>query len=119
MASPPELARPIADEHLTLALREGSVEHLRDGLVALLARQGDDGEVSDWRDLILDLAPYHDCARRIGVDPRVLFEWVARRLPPEVQGTVRALGAREDVPPQEFGFTVVEDSDGPRYYWLR
>jgi hypothetical protein len=112
------LARPIDDESLTLALREHSPDHLREGLVALISRQGDE-EVSDWRDLLMDLAPYHDCARRIGIDRKVLFEWIARKLPPDVAGTVRALGKREEIAPEEFGFTLVDDADGPRYYWTR
>jgi hypothetical protein len=114
----PNLANPIDDESLTLALREGSPEHLRVGLVALLSRQGGE-EVSDWRDLLMDLAPYHDCARRIGLDRRVLFEWIARKLPADVAGTVRALGNREEISPEEFGFTLVDEADGPRYYWTR
>lgn len=118
MNAAPDLAGPIRDEELTLALREGSLEHMRAGLVQLLARQGDE-EVSDWRDLLMDLAPYHDCARRLGQDPRVLFEWVARQLPADVAGTVRALGKREDFAPEEFGFTLVDEADGPRYYWTR
>lgn len=113
----PALAGPIRDEPLLLALREGSADHLRTGLTQILARQGD--EVSDWRDLVIDLAPYHDCARRLGLPPKALFEWVARQLPPDVAGTVRALGQREEIDPAEFGFTLVEDEDGPRYYWTR
>ncbi len=112
------LAQPIRDEKLQLALRERSPEALRDGLVRLLGRQGED-EVRDWRDLVMDLAPYHDCARRMGLDPRVLFEWVARRLPADVQGTVRQLGKRPEVTGDEFGFAVVEEAEGPRYYWTR
>jgi hypothetical protein len=115
----PSLAGPIRDEALTLALREGSPERLREGLVRLLPREGPDDEVADWRDLVMDLAPYHDCARRLGLDPRVLFEWIARKLPAEVAGTVRALGKREEVAPEEFGFALVDDPDGPRYYWTR
>lgn len=114
-----DLAGPIRDDSLTLALREGSPEHLREGLVRLLPKGGAEDEVKDWRDLLMDLAPYHDCAKRIGVDPRLLFEWVARKLPAEVAGTVRALGKREEVAPEEFGFAVVDDPDGPRYYWTR
>ena len=112
------LAGPVRDESLTIALREGSPEHLRTGLLTLLARQGEEG-VADWRDLILDLAPYHHCSRRLGLEPRVLFEWVARKLPPDVAGTVRALGERAEIDPQEFGFALVEEEDGPRYYWTR
>ena len=112
------LAQPIRDDSLQLALREASPEHLRDGLVRVLGRQGDE-DVADWRDLVMDLAPYHDCARRIGLDPRVLFEWIARRLPADVAGTVRQLGKRREVKGEEFGFALVEEPEGPRYYWTR
>ncbi|MEO8092973.1 MAG: hypothetical protein ABI726_09740 [bacterium] len=113
----PDLAAPIRDEPLTQALREGSVEQLRVGLVGVLERQGE--EVSDWRDLLMDLAPYHDCAWRLGVKPEAVFEWVARKLPADVAGTVRALGQRDQLDPAEFGFALVDDDDGPRYYWTR
>jgi hypothetical protein len=119
-APPPNLAGPIRDDHLVAALRERSPDHLRAGLNAVLARAtNEEGEIRDWRDLMMDLAPYHDCARRIGIDPRVLFEWIARKLPADVQGPVRALGKRETLDPAEFGFTLVTDDDGPRYYWTR
>ena len=113
----PALAGPVRDESLHLALREGNPNHLRAGLEGVLARQGE--EVSDWRDLVIDLAPYHDCARRLGLPPKALFEWVARQLPADVQGTVRALGQREEIDTREFGFILVDDEDGPRYYWTR
>jgi hypothetical protein len=55
----------------------------------------------------------------IGIDPRVLFEWIARKVPAEVAGPVRALGKRDALDPAEFGFALVEEEDGPRYYWTR
>ena len=120
MNAAPNLAGPIRDDDLVLALREGSLEHMRAGLVKVLARQGDPDEgVSDWRDLVMDLAPYHDCARRLGQDPKVLFEWIARQLPADVAPTVRQLGKRPELDPSEFGFTIVDEADGPRYYWTR
>jgi hypothetical protein len=119
-ASPTNLAGPIRDDDLVAALRERSPDHLRAGLTAVLARAtNDDGEIRDWRDLVMDLAPYHDCASRIGIDPRVLFEWIARKVPPEVAGPVRALGKRDKLDPAEFGFALVDEEDGPRYYWRR
>jgi hypothetical protein len=120
-ASPPQnLAGPIRDDDLVAALRERSPDHLRAGLSAVLGRAtNDEGEIRDWRDLVMDLAPYHDCARRIGIDPRVLFEWIARKVPAEVAGPVRALGKRDRLDPAEFGFALIEEEDGPRYYWTR
>jgi|SRR5215211_2372888 len=119
-ASPTKLAGPIRDDELLTALRDRSPDHLRAGLTAVLARaMTDEGEIRDWRDLVMDLAPYHDCSRRIGIDPRVLFEWIARKVPAEVAGPVRALGKRDALDPVEFGFALVEEEDGPRYYWTR
>lgn len=120
MDAAPNLAGPIRDDELLLALREGSSDHLGAGVTAVLARATDDeGEVGDWRDLLMDLAPYHDCARRIGIDPRVLFEWIARKLPGDVAAQIRALGKRPELDPAEFGFALVDEPDGPRYYWTR
>src|SRR5450759_1358553 len=48
----------------TAALRQQSPSVLREGLIWLL--RASDGK--DPRDLMLGLAPFHDCARRLGLD---------------------------------------------------
>jgi hypothetical protein len=64
-------------ESPTRALRARAPEVLRAGLLRVLV-EGEDEWVKDWRDLLIGLAPYHDCARRLGLDPVVLFDAMGR-----------------------------------------
>ena len=107
---------PRIDAAPTRALRERSPELLRSGLLALLV---DHEEVwlRDWRDLLVALAPYHDCARRLGLEPSAVFEEAAGAGPASLAGIVREFGERTDVTPTAFGFVVEDDAEGPRYRW--
>src|SRR5436305_2369990 len=96
---------------VTQALRSGSVESLRAELLRLLVA----GRDVDLRDLLLGLAPYHDCAARLGVDPAALFAEVSAAGPPELRDAVCGFGQRTDIRPEEWGFAVVDTFDGPRY----
>jgi hypothetical protein len=69
----------------------------------------------DDRDVMLALAPYHDCARRLGLDSTAFFEQVANAGPPRFRDLVRGFGRRHDVTPAAFGYRLVETSDGPSY----
>jgi hypothetical protein len=100
----------------TRALRAQAPEVLRAGLLRLLI-EGEDEWVKDWRDLLVGLAPCHDCARRLGLDPVVLFDAVAEEGPPSLREIVRDFGRRTDVTPEAFGYVVTDTSDAPRYYW--
>jgi hypothetical protein len=57
----------------TQALRERAPELLRSGLREVLV-DGEEEWLKDWRDLLVALAPHHDCALRLGLDPTVLFD---------------------------------------------
>jgi hypothetical protein len=70
---------------------------------------------ADNRDLLVALAPYYDCAGRLGLDPATMFDQVAEAGPPELTAAVRDFGRRDDVTLAAFGWTVVETPDGPRY----
>jgi hypothetical protein len=96
------------------ALREHAPELLGSGLRRLLV-EGEQEWVKDWRDLLVVLAPYHDCARRLGVDPTLLFDAAADEGPATLRDVVRDFGRRRDVTPKAFGFEVVEGPEGPRY----
>ena len=76
---------------------------------------GRSGWSTDPRELQLALAPYHDCARRLGLDPVAVFDQVAEAGPPELRDAVREFGRRDDVTLAAFGSAVVETADGPRY----
>lgn len=101
-------------ETLNQALRTRSADLLLDDLVDLLT-DGEPDWVKDDRDLMVALAPFHDCARRIGLDPATVFAQAATRGPATVADVVRTFGARTDITPEAFGFALRETSDGPEY----
>jgi hypothetical protein len=60
------------------ALRSGSTEDLVSALrVALFEHHG----FRDYRDVLLDFAPFFDAARRLGADPAEVFDRAAEGLP--------------------------------------
>ena len=102
------------DSDATRALREADPELLKGGLVRVI-EQREEEWTRDWRDLLLALAPYHDCAGRLGLDPETVFDEVAERSPPALREIVREFGRRRDVTSAAFGFYVEETAEGPRY----
>ncbi|MEO9049668.1 MAG: hypothetical protein ABI334_08720 [Candidatus Dormiibacterota bacterium] len=96
----------------TQALRSRSSDRLRAGITDFLVAEM---PIADWRDVLVGLAPLHDCAMRIGADPRVVFDQAVIGLPEEVASLARTFGQRSDVTPRTFGFKVVEQADGPAY----
>jgi hypothetical protein len=84
---------------------------------------------SDYRDLLMVLAPAHDCAQRLGLDPVVFFdelaEQVAEAVPDyevstnsgrqPIAAVIRPFARRSDITPKAFNFEVVESPDGPEY----
>jgi hypothetical protein len=101
---------------LNQALGTRSADLLVNGLVDLLTA-GASEWVKDHRDLMVAIAPFHDCARRIGLDPAAVFAEAATRGPATVADVVRAFGTRTDITPKAFGFALHETSDGPQYAW--
>ena len=77
----------------------------------------EDSWLSDWRDLLGVLAPYYDCARRLGLEPRSFFAEAAAAGPASIADIVRRLGERpaRDVKPKSWDFEVVDGPDGPTY----
>jgi hypothetical protein len=106
----------VIDGPPTEALRLQSADVLRDGLLRLLVT-GEEHWLKDWRDLLLAMAPYHDCATRIGLDPARFFDELSREAPPTLAGTVRTFGQRRDITPSAFGFTVTTLREGLTYEW--
>ena len=80
----------------TAALREQSPSVLRGGLIWLLRAY--DGK--DPRDLMLGLAPFHDCARRLGLDVGQIFNDAADTAGGEGAQVARDFGRRSDVTPE-------------------
>ena len=100
------------------ALRARSPELLRHALLADVV-----GGAPEWRrdarDMMVALAPYHDCATRLGLDPAAEFRRAADAGPPDLRDTVTTFGARTDITAPAFGFALVDGPDGPsyRYAW--
>ena len=101
----------MAGDAPTRALRAGSPEILLEGLRDEVAG----GDRGDARDLMLALAPYHDCARRLGLDVPALFAEAARSAPEAARDTIVEFGRRTDITPQGFAYVVEETPEGPRY----
>ena len=103
-------------EGATDALRRGSRDVLRTALLQLL-RDGELQWLKDRRDLFVAMAPYHDCARRLELDPAAFFTTVADEGPLSLAHMVRMFGARTDVTPAAFGFRLVMRTEGATYEW--
>jgi hypothetical protein len=100
----------------TDALRRCSPDVLKTGLLRLLH----DGELQwlqDRRDLLVAMAPYYDCARRLELDPATFFGSVADQGPLALADIVRSFGERSDVTPSAFGYRLVMTPAGATYEW--
>ena len=98
----------------TAALRTGSVSLLKEGLIRFL-RACD--PVHDHRDVMVGLAPLHDCARRIGADPDALFQAAAHEVGGEAAEIASTFGRRSDITPRAFDYHLETSSAGPEYHW--
>ncbi len=101
-------------DEVTQLLRKGDPSLVEADLVHLLV-SGEQEWLKDDRDLMMALAPHHDCARRLGADVPALFSRAADAGPASVRELVEEFGRRTDVTPQAFGFCVEETPEGPRY----
>ena len=101
---------------LDTALREGSVGRLREAFALHIAASSVD---SAWepRDEMVSLAPFIDCARRIGVDPAATLAPIAATGSEEVRELFEMFVARTDVTLQAFGWSLVDTPSGPSYVW--
>lgn len=96
------------------ALKLQSPTALRTALAGYLAtaRRGFE---KDWRDVVIGLAPFHDCARRLGVEPIELFDVATEDLGAELRELTREFARRSDVTLKAFGWTLATSADGPCY----
>lgn len=93
-------------------MRSHSMDDL---LLGLLAYMRACEPVTDWRDVLVGFAPFHDCASRLGLDPAWVFDVAADAVGREVADLARTFGRRTDVTRRTFGYTVVDGPDGPFY----
>jgi hypothetical protein len=96
------------------ALRARSPDLLRQLLVADL-RDGEQEWTKDHRDLMVMLAPYHDCAQRLGLDPAEELRDAAADGPPSLREVVQTFGERHDVTLASFDYSVTQGPEGLSY----
>jgi hypothetical protein len=94
----------------TLALRASSPVIL----LQKLAKFAADCEYDDDRDIMIRLAPYHECAARLGVDPSEVFD-AASRESPRLAGLIQTFGRRRDITLEAFGWRLADSASGPFY----
>jgi diguanylate cyclase (GGDEF)-like protein len=96
----------------TAALHSGSINGLRQGLLQWASY------MATWYpddDLRTALAPFLDCARRLGHDPASALAQAAATGGPRLQEVFAAFARRTDVRLAAFGWSVVEMAGGPAY----
>jgi hypothetical protein len=96
------------------ALRAGSTQRLHTELAGYLVESQPDVEI-DYRDVLVGLAPYYDCAQRLGVDPVSLFDEASQGLGQNARRLARDFARRKDITLGAFGWQLTADADGPCY----
>jgi hypothetical protein len=96
------------------ALRSGSTDRLKADLVRYLVASAWRVSV-DYRDVLVDLAPYFDCAQRLNIDPVALFDEAAMDFEDDVRELVRTFARRSDISLRAFGWQLVDAPDGSCY----
>lgn len=94
-----------------LSLEERSPRRLLTGLLAFALSWED---VSDWRVLLVALAPFHHCAQVLEMDIPRLFDQAGRYALPELTPHHETFGRRKDVTLGAFGWVAVETDYGLR-----
>lgn len=99
------------------SLRSGSAGELHESMVADLIA-GEVEWLKDPRDLMMALAPFHDCGRRLGLDVPATFRAAAEEGPASLRNEVTQFGERRDVTPDAFGYAIVDGPDGLSYRYV-
>ncbi|UJA19342.1 hypothetical protein HJD18_03395 [Thermoleophilia bacterium SCSIO 60948] len=89
---------------------------LKRELLALVS-DGSSRWESDERDLLVALAPFYDCARRLDADPTEVFDAVAAEAPGAIADCIRCFGRRGAFDPNNWDFYVVPATDGEGYFF--
>lgn len=95
-----------------LSIEEQSVERLLSGLAIYAFRSG---TVTDWRDVICELAPAHIYAQELGCDIPTLFRQAADFAAPDLAEPMKKFGDRTDITAGAFGWKRVETQSGSRF----
>lgn len=95
-----------------LSMEERSAERALSGLCIYAF---DKGEVSDYRDVLCELAPAHVCIRQLACEPADLFAKAASFASVSLAKILRTFGQRADVTAAAFGWKIASTPYGPRY----
>lgn len=112
--------QPVSDSLIereaTAALRAGTEARLVEGfdryVATVLAQHG-----WDSRDEMIDLTPFVDCARRLGLEPAAVLAPRVAHAPDWLRDLVPVFAARPDATLETFGWRLVASADGPAYRW--
>lgn len=98
----------------TAALRLGSAPRLREGFERLVEAEA---RARGWdsRDTMISLAPFLDCARRLGVDPAAELGPIAATGPEWFRETFEGFVHRAEIDLRDFGWSIRQTPDGPAY----
>jgi hypothetical protein len=108
------VSRGLAGREATAALREGSSAALHTGFDRWVAEVG--GEPNgDQRDAMIEIAPFVDCARRLGLDPVDALGAVIEHAPGWLREAFASTTGYADVTLEALGWSVAETPDGPEY----
>jgi len=69
----------------------------------------------DWRDVLVGLAPFYDCALRLRVDPVELFDAASKDINEETRELARRFARRSDISLKSFAWTLESTPEGPCY----
>ena len=98
----------------TTALRERSPDRLRADLAGLLVELEPEVAI-DIRDVLVALAGWVDCARRLGLDPAEVFDAAVAGRSDAMQELARTFARRDDVRLEAFAWRLEDRPDGPCY----
>jgi hypothetical protein len=98
-----------------LTLRGRDAAMLRAGL---LIRSLLEQRVRDWRDDLVELAPYYCAAQELGIGRAELFDEAASYAVPELAHVMSTFARRTDVTLAAFGWRRIETPEGPTLQML-
>jgi hypothetical protein len=100
----------------TAALRARSRERLELAFGRLVEAES---RARGWdpRDAMISLAPFLDCAHRMGLDPVEVLGPIAASGPDWYAETFDAFARRSDVSLADFGWSLVATPEGPAYHF--
>lgn len=98
----------------TVALRERSIPRLQAELRGYLER-ATTAVQRDWRDVLVILATYYDCAVRLGADPIALFDVASAGAAPATRDLASTFSRRTDITLEAFGWVLSDVPEGPCY----